>query len=728
MSEQPASVAQNPGTSLKKKKTVMGPRPLPTIPNTSQTQIHTRSDSSGHTSTNTDNNTYQSNDASNNAIPPFPPLIAPKPHRPVPTVQDTLDRSINEGYLDNANTSIASQQYQYQEVESHVPRSSSPLGHTEEQVNQQQIDFVAIQQENLNDPYLKLGNIQVGQPQYSQSNSQDAAQKAQITVTSPYDNQYLLNNNGLSTQSSQIQPWSGPPNPGYNGNSLGLPINNEFSKPNNLLSSGSRSLSSSPNNGHLQPQRPRSYSPGYSRSSSPSAAVGFGPDGVPVGPDGTPLPPALAGGNRLSWHSPRSSPEPNSRMSMFSTNSRASYVPGLRLAIDEKNARRMTKISFTLASDEAALERYRDAARKTNDPKVQADYAKFLIEMSESYQPNGHNNSNHLNVNRSATYDKLVDEAVYWIDKLAKINYGEALYIKGTWYEKGIFKKEQNHDKALRCYRSASIQDHAKANYKLAENYEKKKDYPRACQFYKKAASLGDPNALTRMTLVFMTGSLRQEVDYKQALIYLKQAAAKANEDCPEGAYIYGMMLAKEWKTVKVPDDLVTPDHDAAREYIQRAAHLGYPPALYKMGVCHEYGALGCPYDPTMSVQYYERAAEKGEVEANMALSKWYLCGAEGYFEQNEALAYQHAEKAASKGLPAAEFAMGYFHEVGVFVQADLQKANAWYTKAAAHGNVDAKSRLGRGGTITRREHEEKLKNQKLNNKKEKKDKDCCIQ
>jgi len=181
------------------------------------------------------------------------------------------------------------------------------------------------------------------------------------------------------------------------------------------------------------------------------------------------------------------------------------------------------------------------------------------------------------------------------------------------------------------------------------------------------------------MALVYMTGGLKQDVDYKQALIYLKQAAAKANEDCPEGAYIYGMMLAKEWNAIKVPDDLVTPDEDAAREFIQRAAHLGYPPALHKMGVCHEFGSLGCQFDPTTSVQYYERAAEKGEVEANMALCKWYLCGAEGYFEQNEALAYQNAEKAASKGLPAAEFAMGYFHEVGVFVPEDLQKANAWY-------------------------------------------------
>jgi len=41
-----------------------------------------------------------------------------------------------------------------------------------------------------------------------------------------------------------------------------------------------------------------------------------------------------------------------------------------------------------------------------------------------------------------------------------------------------------------------------------------------------------------------------------------------------------------------------------------------------------------------------------------MGLSKWYLCGAEG-FAPNEEMAYIYAERAARAGLPQAEFAMG---------------------------------------------------------------------
>jgi TPR repeat protein len=52
--------------------------------------------------------------------------------------------------------------------------------------------------------------------------------------------------------------------------------------------------------------------------------------------------------------------------------------------------------------------------------------------------------------------------------------------------------------------------------------------------------------------------------------------------------------------------------------------------------------------------------ANSGDPEANMGLSKWYLCGAEGY-PPNEEKAFIYAERAAKKGLPQAEFAMGKF-------------------------------------------------------------------
>ncbi|KDQ53398.1 hypothetical protein JAAARDRAFT_197546 [Jaapia argillacea MUCL 33604] len=77
-----------------------------------------------------------------------------------------------------------------------------------------------------------------------------------------------------------------------------------------------------------------------------------------------------------------------------------------------------------------------------------------------------------------------------------------------------------------------------------------------------------------------------------------------------------------------------------------------------------------------------------------MALSKWFLCGVEGYFEKDEGLAFTFAEKAARKGLVSAKFAMGYYAEVGVGGPKDIEVARKWYSRASEHGNGEATERL----------------------------------
>lgn len=67
-----------------------------------------------------------------------------------------------------------------------------------------------------------------------------------------------------------------------------------------------------------------------------------------------------------------------------------------------------------------------------------------------------------------------------------------------------------------------------------------------------------------------------------------------------------------------------------------------------------------------------------------MALSKWFLCGAEGGFEKDEALAFTFAEKAAGKGLSSVEFALGYYAEVGVGGRKDIELARKWYARVSS--------------------------------------------
>lgn len=182
----------------------------------------------------------------------------------------------------------------------------------------------------------------------------------------------------------------------------------------------------------------------------------------------------------------------------------------------------------------------------------------------------------------------------------------------------------------------------------------------------------------------------------KTGLQYLKRAASFATEAAPMAPYVLGQILAREYKQLAIPDDIAFPDDGEALEWFKKAADLGHGPANFKLGCCYEYGTLGCTIDPFLSVQYYERAVEASDPtgEAEMALSGWYLSGAENCFEADDAVAFQYAVKAADKQLPKAQYAMGYYYEVGISIPSDLGKAMEYYKLAAANGNKEAQARL----------------------------------
>lgn len=172
---------------------------------------------------------------------------------------------------------------------------------------------------------------------------------------------------------------------------------------------------------------------------------------------------------------------------------------------------------------------------------------------------------------------------------------------------------------------------------------------------------------------------------------------------------VYGMLLARELPQVSVPDSFLPLDFNAARVNIEKAAYHGFAKAQVKMGAAYELCQLGCDFSPALSLHYNALAARQGEPEAEMAISKWFLCGHEGVFEKNDELAFTYAQRAAQSGFPTAEFALGYFYEVGIYVPVDIKEARGWYAKAAANGNKDATSRIdsiSRSKTLSKKDHE----------------------
>ncbi len=300
----------------------------------------------------------------------------------------------------------------------------------------------------------------------------------------------------------------------------------------------------------------------------------------------------------------------------------------------------------------------------------------------------------------------------------------EALYQRGSLGASGMFPSvfPPSPRDSFRDFETAARAGYAPAWFKLGRDYESVGDTTRARDCFERGVRNGVGSCFYRIGMAHLKGQLGITPPNPQnAIALLQRAAVLATVEVPQPAYAYALMLLGEFQGASVPPQIIAqviPAGSSAvlesRKYLERAAYLGFASAQSKLGHAYEYAVPPFGFDPLMSVQYYSLASQAGEVEADMALSKWFLCGApgEGGFERDEALAVVFAEKAARRGFSSAEFAMGYYSEVGVGgVTPDLHAARKWYQKAARGGNNDAKARLRElesdgGKMIDRKKHE----------------------
>jgi TPR repeat protein len=382
------------------------------------------------------------------------------------------------------------------------------------------------------------------------------------------------------------------------------------------------------------------------------------------------------------------------------------------------NPKRVSRISNTLTNESPMLAVYRESALKTKDPSIQMEFAKFIFEQIESLQDPDIDSDIPTD---PQSIEKLTEEGVFWINKLNKANHPEAVYLVGTWYEHGKYGYSPSNSRAFSQYQSANKSGHPGAMYKMGEHYEHRNDYTRAVAFYKKACALGSPAANYRIGIAYLYGDMKLPKSQQSAHLFLRRASQAATKEFPQGAYIWGLILLGIFEV-----DLGLRDEIEARESLEKAADLKYVPAIFKCGYCYEYGEHGFPVDPAKSIYYYKSAAHRGHPEAQMALSGWYLTGAPGVLEPRDQEAIKWCSLAANQNLPKAEYAMGYYHEVGVGVEINMDEAMKWYHRAARNGSVEAKKRLEKDAPQVRRSEYGSVKIKKHTKGKDKKG-DCVI-
>ncbi|ETI23127.1 hypothetical protein G647_04924 [Cladophialophora carrionii CBS 160.54] len=293
--------------------------------------------------------------------------------------------------------------------------------------------------------------------------------------------------------------------------------------------------------------------------------------------------------------------------------------------------------------------------------------------------------------------EKYIFDAHKLIKKLVASNYPDAMFYLADCYGQGMLGLAVDAKEAFTLYQSAAKLNHPQSAYRVAvccelgseEGGGTRRDPLKAMQWYKRAATLGDTPAMYKMGMILLKGLLSQQKNPREAVSWLKRAAERADVDNPHALHELGLL----YESTTPPDNIVR-DERYAVQLFQQAAELGYKYSQFRLGSAYEYGLIGCPIDARQSIAWYTRAAAQGEHQSELALSGWYLTGSEPLLSQSDTEAFLWARKAASSGLAKAEYAMGYFNEVGIGTAVDMEEAKRWYYRAASQNFAKARERL----------------------------------
>lgn len=323
-----------------------------------------------------------------------------------------------------------------------------------------------------------------------------------------------------------------------------------------------------------------------------------------------------------------------------------------------------------------------------NDQQAALTLAKKLVEAADVLVPQLPDPKS-----RARARERYVMDAHKILKKLAgSAQNPDAMFFLADCMGRGNLGFEPDSKEAFTLYQSSAKLGHAGAAYRTAVCCElgnddgggTRKDPLKAIQWYKRAATLGDTPAMYKVGMILLKGLLGQPRNPREAVGWLKRAAERCDAENPHALHELGLLYESAQ-----PNDVILRDEPYALQLFEQAANLGYKFSQFRMGCAYEYGLMGCPVDQRSSIMWYSRAATQEEHQSELALSGWYLTGSEGVLQQSDTEAYLWARKAAQAGLAKAEYAMGYFTEVGIGIAANLEDAKRWYWRAAGkwHGH-----------------------------------------
>jgi len=109
-----------------------------------------------------------------------------------------------------------------------------------------------------------------------------------------------------------------------------------------------------------------------------------------------------------------------------------------------------------------------------------------------------------------------------------------------------------------------------------------------------------------RLGIAEIRGELNLSPKPKEGFKWLKRASELADQPEPSE---YSIKALHELGLLheRGIEHVVFVDTEYAAECFAKASELGYALSAYKLGVCYEYGRMGCPQDSALSIHYYSQ-------------------------------------------------------------------------------------------------------------------------
>lgn len=271
-----------------------------------------------------------------------------------------------------------------------------------------------------------------------------------------------------------------------------------------------------------------------------------------------------------------------------------------------------------------------------------------------------------------------VDEKTFQLFKeSAEAGHPFACFSVGLCYERGEGGVEKDYEKAYDWYRKAATSGDVNAWVALAKMFDKglyvDKDPKEAAMWLERAAAKDHTLALVGMGQKYSTGD-GVEKDHKRALEMFEKAHEK---DQKLGSYVLGEAIGDGIGCEK--------NYEKSYELFVEAHENGFVPATFNVGMMKEMG-LGCEKDEKAGFELIKQAADEDFPDAMYRTAFHYWDGT-APTGKDEKLAFQYYKKAADQDFAPACVETGICYENGAGVEKNPEEAFNYYAKGAKLGH-----------------------------------------